>query len=52
MEYYIDGHNLIPKVNGIRLSDDNDEEEDEGEITVPGAGKVIHEKLLIHTETI
>ena len=27
MEYYIDGHNLIPKVNGIRLSDDNDEPE-------------------------
>ena len=27
MEYYIDGHNLIPKVNGIRLSDDNDEQE-------------------------
>ena len=27
MEYYIDGHNLIPKVSGIRLSDDNDEPE-------------------------
>lgn len=27
MEYYIDGHNLIPKVNGIRLSDENDEME-------------------------
>ena len=27
MEYYIDGHNLIPKVNGIRLSDENDENE-------------------------
>lgn len=27
MEYYIDGHNLIPKISGIRLSDDNDEEE-------------------------
>lgn len=27
MEYFIDGHNLIPKVNGIRLSDDNDEPE-------------------------
>ena len=27
MEYYIDGHNLIPKLSGIRLSDDNDEEE-------------------------
>ncbi len=26
MEYYIDGHNLIPKVGGIRLSDDNDEQ--------------------------
>ena len=26
MEYYIDGHNLIPKLNGIRLSDDNDEQ--------------------------
>ncbi len=25
MEYYIDGHNLIPKLSGIRLSDDNDE---------------------------
>ena len=25
MEYYIDGHNLIPKLQGIRLSDDNDE---------------------------
>ncbi len=25
MEYFIDGHNLIPKVSGIRLSDDNDE---------------------------
>lgn len=27
MEYYIDGHNLIPNVSGIRLSDDNDETE-------------------------
>ena len=27
MEYFIDGHNLIPKISGIRLSDDNDEEE-------------------------
>ena len=27
MEYFIDGHNLIPKVSGIRLSDDNDEQE-------------------------
>ena len=26
MEYYIDGHNLIPKVGGIRLSDQNDEQ--------------------------
>ncbi len=26
MEYYIDGHNLIPKISGIRLSDDNDEQ--------------------------
>ena len=26
MEYYIDGHNLIPKLSGIRLSDDNDEQ--------------------------
>ena len=26
MEYYIDGHNLIPKLQGIRLSDDNDEQ--------------------------
>ena len=26
MEYYIDGHNLIPKLHGIRLSDDNDEQ--------------------------
>ena len=26
MEYYIDGHNLIPKMNGIRLSDDDDEQ--------------------------
>ena len=26
MEYYIDGHNLIPKLRGIRLSDDNDEQ--------------------------
>ena len=25
MEYYIDGHNLIPKL-GIRLSDDHDEQ--------------------------
>ena len=27
MEYYIDGHNLIPKISGIRLSDENDETE-------------------------
>ena len=27
MEFFIDGHNLIPKVSGIRLSDDNDEQE-------------------------
>ena len=27
MEYYIDGHNLIPKVSGIRLTDENDEQE-------------------------
>ena len=27
MEYFIDGHNLIPKISGIRLSDENDEEE-------------------------
>ena len=27
MEYYIDGHNLIPKIQGIRLSDDHDEQE-------------------------
>lgn len=27
MEYFIDGHNLIPKVSGIRLSDENDEQE-------------------------
>ncbi len=27
MEYFIDGHNLIPKMNGIRLSDENDEQE-------------------------
>ena len=27
MEYYIDGHNLIPKISGIRLSDYNDETE-------------------------
>ncbi|MBQ6520040.1 MAG: NYN domain-containing protein [Anaerolineaceae bacterium] len=27
MEYYIDGHNLIPKISGIRLSDENDEPE-------------------------
>lgn len=26
MHYYIDGHNLIPKVNGIHLSDDQDEQ--------------------------
>ena len=26
MEYYIDGHNLIPKMDGIRLSDDQDEQ--------------------------
>ncbi len=26
MEYYIDGHNLIPKLQGIRLSDDQDEQ--------------------------
>ena len=25
MDYYIDGHNLIPKLSGIRLSDENDE---------------------------
>lgn len=25
MEYFIDGHNLIPKISGIRLSDENDE---------------------------
>ena len=27
MEYYIDGHNLIPKISGISLTDDNDENE-------------------------
>ena len=27
MEYYIDGHNLIPKLHGIRLSDDHDEQD-------------------------
>ena len=27
MEYYIDGHNLIPKLQGIRLSDDHDEQD-------------------------
>ncbi len=27
MEYYIDGHNLIPRVGGIRLSDENDEQQ-------------------------
>ncbi len=26
MEYFIDGHNLIPKLQGIRLSDENDEQ--------------------------
>ena len=27
MEFFIDGHNLIPKISGIRLSDENDEQE-------------------------
>ena len=27
MEYYIDGHNLIPNISGISLTDENDENE-------------------------
>ena len=40
----VDAFFITDDINKLPSFDDDDGEEDEGEITVPGAGKVIHEK--------